>query len=193
LETPQKERKKERNKLQDLEGEQLTKFKTAKSKQDAHPDILANSVWTKHDRVFQDVRISYPLAAFYLKQPLAQLHRNNEGTKNRAYVQRVVEVEHGSFINPLAFTTSGGMGPQTTVFFKYLAHRIAVKRNEKFADVMGWIRARIAFALARSMQVVLRGCRSRKRTWESKVIAPKEPTPLAIVQCETGFDRELSE
>jgi hypothetical protein len=171
--------------FQQLTGEQIDKYKTAKNEDEAKADIKAHSVWTKNDINFQDVRISYPFAQSYLDMSPIKLHRKNESEKNRGVVQRINEVEHGTF-NPLCFTTSGGMGPQTTVFMKNLASRLAIKRREPYSLVMGWIRARIAFALVRSTQVVLRGCRARKRVFGTGV-------PLDIVRAETGFQPDTAD
>ena len=45
---------------------------------------------------------------------LSTTFMRHEQEKNLLYDQRITEVEHGSF-TPLAYSTSGGMGPSITI------------------------------------------------------------------------------
>jgi hypothetical protein len=45
---------------------------------------------------------------------------HHEKFKKRAHEQRIIKVEHGSF-TPLVFSTTGGMGRQSTIFYSHLA------------------------------------------------------------------------
>ena len=47
---------------------------------------------------------------------MASMYRRHENEKRRAYQQRILEVEHGSF-TPLVFSATGGMGPAATVTY----------------------------------------------------------------------------
>ena len=73
------------------------------------------------------------------------------------------------------FSTSGGMGPSASVFFKRLASLLSMKRNAHYGSVMSWIRCKISFALIHSAILCLRGTRSR-------------PIPLSL-----DFDHALAE
>ena len=76
--------------------------------------------------------------------------------------EQVRVVERGSFA-PLIFATSGGMGKQATVFFffyKCLASLLALKKDQPYSHVIGWIRCRLGFSLLRSSITCLRGTRS---------------------------------
>ena len=75
-------------------------------------------------------------------------------------IHRVTQIEHGCF-TPLVFSTSGGMGPSATVFFKRLASLLSTKRNADYGSVMSWIHCKISFALIHSAILCLRGTRSR--------------------------------
>ena len=63
----------------------------------------------------------------------------NEREKKRAYNHRILEVEKGSFTT-LVLSTTGGMSPECTRFFKRVAELISVKRGEVYSDVMNYIR-----------------------------------------------------
>ena len=83
-----------------------------------------------------------------------------ESEKESFYGERVRQVEKGSF-DPLVFSTTGGMGPLASQFLKRLAHLIADKRNEQYADVTGFLRTKLRFSLLRSVLIAVRGERGK--------------------------------
>ena len=83
----------------------------------------------------------------------------------KAYGDRVLKVEKGSFV-PLVYTTTGGMGPLCEKTHKRIAQLISDKRNERYSDVMSHLRTRLRFSLLKSILVALRGARG-KRTEQS--------------------------
>ena len=56
----------------------------------------------------------------------------------------------GSF-SPLVFTTTGGMAPAATRFWKRVAEKISAKTREKYSQVMSNIRTRFSFEIMRSV------------------------------------------
>ena len=81
------------------------------------------------------------------------------------YEDRVRQVEKGSF-EPLVFLTTGGMGPRCTATVQKLAHMIADKRQERYPDLMGFIRTKLRFSLLRSVLIAVRGERGRSTARE---------------------------
>ena len=75
------------------------------------------------------------------------------------YNRRIMEVEHGSF-TPLIFTTTGVMGHECTIFHKTLAQKLCKKRNERYEDVVRYMRVRFSFLALKSTLLCLRGSRS---------------------------------
>ena len=59
----------------------------------------------------------------------------HEREKKRAYNNRIMNVEHGTF-TPLVFSLTGGEGPETSTFHKYIARKIADKTEEKYQNVL---------------------------------------------------------
>ena len=51
-----------------------------------------------------------------------------EERKKRAYEQRILDVEHGTF-TPLMFSTSGSMRRLAQTFYARLAHLLSIKRH----------------------------------------------------------------
>ena len=57
--------------------------------------------------------------------------RANENEKKRSYVDRVLQIENGSFTS-LVFAANGSMGKEWIRFYKRLAEMIADKRGRQF-------------------------------------------------------------
>ena len=159
--------------LQPLSGEVLQPA-TANSSDEARADIRAAGFWTHGQEAFFNVRVFYPNASSYRNRALKSLYKHHETLKKREYGQRIREVEHGTF-TPLVLSTSGGMSPETSVFFKKLASDIAIKRNLDYSTVLGWLRCRISFAQLRSAIMAIRGTRSTANTATTDILlAAKE-------------------
>ena len=144
--------------LQKLDNEYF-QLRTANTDDNARLDISADGFWERSERAFFDVRVFNPFAPTNLKHQLGSCYHLHEMEKRRQYDERVREVERGSFA-PLVFATSGGMGKQATVFYKRLASLLALKKNQPYSHVIGWIRCRLGFSLLRSSITCLRGTRS---------------------------------
>ena len=65
-------------------------------------------------------------------------------------------MEDASF-TPMIMSSSGGMGPEMTIAFKFLAAWLAEKGGGDYSATIGVLRARFSFAAARSALVCLRG------------------------------------
>ena len=128
----------------------------------ARLDIAARGLWSTFERTLTDVRIFNPNSESYLAQTLAQLYIQQENQKKRQYLNRVLQVEKGSF-SPLVFTTTGGMAPKANRFLKRVAEKISAKTREKYSQVMSNIRTRISFEIMRSVLVAVRGARGKIR------------------------------
>jgi hypothetical protein len=66
---------------------------------------------SSHEVTFFDVRISNPKAPSNRLLAIAEVYKKNKKEKMKAYGDRILQVEKGSFV-PLVYTTTGGMGPQ---------------------------------------------------------------------------------
>jgi len=69
-----------------------------------------------------------------------------------------------SHFSPLVFSTSGGMGPSTTVTYKRLAFLLSIKWKTPYCRVMSWLRCRLGFSLLHTSMMCIRGsCSSSGR------------------------------
>ena len=127
----------------------------------ARLDISARGFWSPLDKAFADIRVLHPLAkSNRSKKSLFQMYRCHEMEKKNDYVDRVLNVEKGTF-TPLVFSTTGGMGTEATKFYKRLAEQISRKTGQSYSDTIGFIRKRLRFDLLRTCLISLRGFRGK--------------------------------
>jgi hypothetical protein len=137
------------------------KFKPrTNTKVGARLDVSARGVWSTFERSFYDVRVTHPNCLSNVGKPVAAIYIEHQNSKKSEYEERVIESEKGSF-TPLIFTTSGGMGPEGSAFYKRIAELTAAKKNEQYAIVMNYMRTRLRFAILRSTLIGIRGERGR--------------------------------
>ena len=61
-------------------------------------DIAARSFWVTEQMAFYDVRVFNPIARRCVHMDTSKAYQLNEKEKKRNYNERILEVEHGSFI-----------------------------------------------------------------------------------------------
>ena len=126
----------------------------------------------------------HPNSASYIDKTPEQIYLQHEREKKRKYNDRVLQVEKGSF-SPLIFSTTGGMGPESTKCHKKVAELIAVKRGESYPDVMNHIRTSIRFSLLKSVLVAVRGERGKSRR---AAAAPLSDLSLNLIPQRTTYE-----
>eukprot|EP00794_Sanderia_malayensis_P013173 gene13173-biopygen10500 len=145
--------------LQPLSGEQLPR--NLNTSEEARLDISVRGFWQREQSAFFDVRVFNPFAPSYRNQKLENTFAANEREKKRAYSQRVLQVEHGSF-TPLVFAHYGGSGREAEKYISVLSTKIAEKRDLPVSSVTNWIRTKLSFALLRSAILCIHGSRNRR-------------------------------
>ena len=119
-------------------------------------DISARGLWNSCEKTFLDIRITHPTSQSYSGKSPAEVYQQHEKEKDK-YNQTVIDIEKSSF-NPLVFTTTGGIAPEScNRVNKRLAEKIAEKRREPYASVITYIRTKLRFALLRSTLAAIRG------------------------------------
>ena len=165
--------------LTPLTGEKM-KYKTANTEDDARSDIAVQSFWSRGTRAFLDIRVYNPLCKVYATKSLTVCHKENEDQKKRAYNERIVQVERGTF-TPLVFTCFGGQSHECSRFYKELYCKLAIKRNMSVMAVTNFVRTKLSFTLLKSTLLCLRGTRSK--LFEQKM----SNIDFTVANCEAGL------
>ena len=143
---------------QELNGEMFSRSTTLTG-ENARPDIRARGFYRPGQHTFMDVRIVNPNSESYCDISTKKVCERAEKQKKTAYEDRIINIEHGSFI-PLIFTVTGGMGPQAQTFFKLLCHKTAYKLKQNYSDVCSFMRCKLSFLLKRLSLLCIRGSRN---------------------------------
>ena len=173
-------------KLLPLSGEQM-RLKSAKTADDARSDVRVRGFFKRQQSAFFEFRGCHPLAQSYIKKDPEALFESVRKTRAREYKQRISDVDCGSF-TAMVFTSTGAVGPCMDRAIKSLSFRLADKSKEAPSHVIGIVRARFAFANARSALICLRGSRNR---WSSgRSFTEILEDPAEIVFRNAGLDRD---
>jgi hypothetical protein len=131
------------------------------TKDDARVDISARSFWNPLERALFDVRVLHPQAPSNRShKDIASMYQHHENEKKRHYNARILQIEKATF-SPLVFTTTGGMAPEAQKVLKRLAEKTSRRKNQRYCDVMTFLRRRLRFDLLRTTIISLRGYRGK--------------------------------
>jgi hypothetical protein len=113
--------------------------RSANTSAEARLDFRGRGFWRRGQNAFFDVRVTNPDSASQVNSPIPSILRKHGEEKKRKYNDRVMQIEQGTF-TPLVFTITGSMGPECLQFHKSLAEKLASKSDERYSDVMNYIR-----------------------------------------------------
>ena len=140
--------------------------KTAILADDARTDIRARGFWRDGQNAYFDIRVTNVDCASQQSSSLKSVLRKHEMEKKRNYNRRIMEVEHGTF-TPLVFSTSGVMAHECSAYHKTLAEKLANKKNERYEEVMRYLRVKFSFLALKSTLLCLRGSRTISKVPEA--------------------------
>ena len=133
--------------------------RAANTTDEARLDVSARGFWVTGQTAFFDVRVFNPLAKRYVALNPQRCYEMNECEKKRAYNERLLEIEHGSF-TPLVFAATGGAGRECRKFYKRLAGMISEKKNTEYSNTVSWVFRKVNFALMKALHICIRGSRT---------------------------------
>ena len=124
-------------------------------------DLSIRGVW-QSQMVALLIRVIDTDAPSYLHWDVASILSSDEEEMKRKY-NDAAEARRASF-TPLVVSVDGVLGQEAECFIQLLADKIAQKWKTTYAEVAGWIRARLSFAILRVTNVCLRGSRTKLRS-----------------------------
>ena len=146
--------------LQLLSGEDFP-LRSANTEDHARLNVAARGLWgSRFERKMIDVCVFNPFLSSNRNLTLPSAYGKHEQEKRRSCEQRVLEVEHSSFV-PVVFSTTGSQGKTAAAFYPMIAGNLSEKRCEPFSVTMAYVRTRLSFGLIRSAIASLRGNRCR--------------------------------
>ena len=125
-------------------------------------DLAIRGVWMPQVEALFDVRIIDTDAQSYSKHSPREVIKSAEKDKKDYYVE-ACEARRSVF-TPLCCSVDGMLGKEAEVFIKRLGDGLANKWDKSYSNVVGWIRARLSFAILRATVLCLRGSRTKWRS-----------------------------
>jgi len=83
--------------LQPVTGEELARGAIVGD--ESRLDIRARGFWRKGQKAFFDIRVTNPNSDSLMKTPVEKILIKQEHEKKNSYNQRIMNVEHGTFIH----------------------------------------------------------------------------------------------
>ena len=80
-------------------------------------DVCARGIWQAGQIAFFDASVINPNARRYAKQELSKTYQLNQKEKKCLYSKRIMQVGGGTF-TPLVMSATGGMGRESSKFYK---------------------------------------------------------------------------
>ena len=124
----------------------------------ARSDVSAVGLWQPLSRAFLDIKVCNPFAQTNSAMQIDRMYKHHEQLKKRHYNSRIIQVEKGTFTQ-VVFSCTGGAAPEASRLMKLIALKRSVKRQEKYADNINFVRRRIRFDVLRTCLLSFRGVR----------------------------------
>ena len=143
--------------LLQLTGKNLNEKMLIRS-DEARADIAGRGFWVTGQMAFLNVRVFNPIAKRYVHMDTSKAYQLNEKEKKKNYNERILEVEHGSFM-PIVMSAYGGIRKKGNKFYSRLAELLVEKKSQQLSVMASLIRRKLIFALINSMCMCIRGSR----------------------------------
>ena len=95
----------------------------------------------------------------YIKKKCGHVLAMAEEEKKRKCLT-ATEARRGS-LSPFVVTVDDALGPEAVLFLCHLAEKLSAGWEKSYGEILGWIKARLSFAVIRATDLCLRGSRIR--------------------------------
>ena len=136
-------------------------------------DFCVRRVWEPQTEALFDIRVVDTDAWSYLARSPCDVLCSAEGEKKRKYLQ-ACQNRRATF-TPLCVSVDGMLRSEAEFFAKRLSDFMAAKWERPYSVVMGWMRARLSFAILRAALLCLHGSRTK---WRSLGIVDGASLPI---------------
>ena len=124
-------------------------------------DLAIRGAWIPQEEALFDIQVMDTDAESYCTLAPGEVLRQTEVEKKRKY-RSACEERRASF-TPLCMSVDGLLACEAHHFVKAVGWQLALKWETSYSQVVGWVRARLSFAILRASILCLRGSRTRWR------------------------------
>ena len=124
-------------------------------------DLCVRGVWEAQTEALFDIRVIDTDARSYCTRSPKDVLGTAEGEKKRKYLQACQD--RRATFTPLCVSVDGMLGSEAEFFVRRLGDFLAAKWERPYSVVMGWVRARLSFAILRATLLCVCGSRTKWR------------------------------
>ncbi len=142
--------------------EVLRRIDEQEQKKGVRADMVVRGVWERQKNASFDLCVINADAYYYRKHKLSTTTVLDSHAKMKKTRHLRVCEDRSIHFTPLCVTVDGVWGREAEAFFRRMVeamHTKAVWRDKSYAQVMGWVRARLSVALARGVSWCVSGGR----------------------------------
>ena len=136
-------------------------------------DLCVRGVWEPQTEALFDIRVVDTDVRSYLARSPRVVLCSTEGEKKHKYLQ--ASQNRRAIFTPLCVSVDGMLGSEAEFFVKRLSDFLAARWERPYSVVMGWVRARLSFAILRAALLCVCGSRTK---WRSLGIVDGASLPI---------------
>ena len=125
-------------------------------------DLRIRGVWQPQAEALFDIRVVDTDAQSYAHRTVDDVLISAEKEKKKKY-NEAAAARHASF-SPFVVSVDGYMGKEAKTVLSRVADKLASSWGKSYAVVMGWVQARMSFAILRATNLCVRGSRTKWRS-----------------------------
>ena len=125
-------------------------------------DFSIRGVWQPQTVVLFDVRVTDTDVPSYSQRVVSAILSSAEEAKKMKYSEAAA-LRRASF-TPFVVSVDGVLRREASFYIKHLVQKLAHKWEKSNSEVLGWMRARLSFAILRAKNLCLRGSRTKWRS-----------------------------
>ena len=125
-------------------------------------DLSIRGVWQPQTAALFDIRVVHTDSQSYVGRSVQAVLKSAELEKKRKYNQAAAD-RHASF-TPFVLSVDGLLAREADLTLQRFADKLSRKWDKPYAEVMGWMRTRLSFAILRATNYCVRGSRVKWRS-----------------------------
>ena len=151
---------------------------------DDRGDVAVQNFWRKGTTCIFDIRVTDTDAPTYRHQEPLKVLDKQESQKKSKYLEACIERRR--HFTPLVFSVDGLQGTETSAAIKRLASRFSDKFHTSYSQSCGYVRSKLAIALAKTTSQCLRGPRVHENHFRTRT-PPEDAVGLKSCTLDTAM------
>ena len=127
-------------------------------------DLRIRGVWQPQTAALFDIRVVHTDAQSYVGRSVQAVLKSAELEKKRKYNQAAADRHMHASFTPFVLSVDGLLAREADLTLQRFADKLSRKWDKPYAEIMGWMRTRLSFAILRATNYCVRGSRVKWRS-----------------------------